>query len=134
MSNAFTRMRSKPFEPMQWLNRYQDYVPLWARDSDPATSSRRRLKGLTVISISLLITILIPLLFFNIGTVPEIPITPHKGVSTSGTWTKPAGLTVVALVFYGRRANVQILERYLRVCLRVLGTDSRKIWWIMEGL
>jgi hypothetical protein len=105
---------------MQWLNRYQDYVPLWARDSDPATSSRRRLKGLTVISISLLITILVPLLFFNIGTVPDIPIAPHKGVSTSGTWTKPAGLTVVALVFYGRRANVQILERYLRVYILAL--------------
>jgi hypothetical protein len=127
MSNTFTRMRSKPFEPMQWLNRYQDYVPLWARDSDPTTSSRKRLKGLTVISISLLIIILIPLLFFNFGTVPEIPIPPHQGISTSGTWTKPAGLTVVALVFYGRRANVQILERYLRVYLQALETDVRKI-------
>jgi len=35
--------------------------------------------------------------------------------SKDGRWRKPAGLTVVALVFYGRRANVQILERYLRV-------------------
>ena len=108
-------MRPKPFERMQWLNRYQDYVPLWARDSDPATTSRRRLKGLTIISISLLIIILVPLLFFNIGTIPEAPIAPHRGVSTSGAWTKPHGLKIVALVFYGRRANVQILERYLRV-------------------
>jgi|SRR5271154_3400435 len=30
-------------------------------------------------------------------------------------WKKPKTLNVVALVFYGRRANVQILERYLRV-------------------
>ena len=34
----------------------------------------------------------------------------------SESWTKPQNLVVVALVFYGRRVNVQILERYLRVC------------------
>lgn len=105
-------MRSKPFDTISqsWL-RYQDYVPLWTRDTD--ASQRRRRKGFTIVGLSLLIIILIPFVLLSLrGPSSE------EGTSTivhSGKWTKPPGLTIVALVFYGRRANVQILERYLRV-------------------
>jgi Na+/proline symporter len=161
---------SKPFVEA-WINRYQDYVPLWpAKDTDQ-TSRRRRLRGLTVLAISVLVVILVPLVFFGLGTADAVvregggaaaAAGGANGVAHSGggSWRKPDGLMVVALVFYGRRANVQILERYLRVaspqslslslslslylslflcwiCWAVVflallpEIDGRKIWWIM---
>lgn len=70
-----------------------------------------------------------------------------EAVREESGWVKPAGLSVVALVFYGRRANVQILERYLRVrppepfiCSALLVTCSttqllcfRYIWLLVFG-
>jgi hypothetical protein len=116
-----TMIRSKPFsEGFSWINRYQDYVPLWAKDTD-ATSRKRKLRGLTFVGISIFIILLIPLVFFGLGASDGTFVDASgggngaKGLAHSGSWTKPKGLTVVALVFYGRRANVQILERYLRV-------------------
>lgn len=111
-------MRPK-FESFAFLNRYQDYVPLWSKDVD-GISRKRKLRGLTVVAISFLIILLIPLMFFGLGSDGHGTEEIHsgtKGIAHSGNWRKPTGLTVVALVFYGRRANVQILERYLRVSL-----------------
>jgi len=99
-------IRSKRVE--NWFNRYTDYMPLWARDSD---QSKRRFRGLTIIGVSLLIVLLISVVWMNVGGSVD-------GIASSNDvigWRKPEGLQVVALVFYGRRANVQILERYLRV-------------------
>lgn len=118
-------MRAKPFEAFSqtWITRYHDYVPLWARegDSSPAATARRR-KGCTVIGLSILIIVLIPFILLSLGTSTgdlmgnSTTAAELAGGSRGGSkWRKPAGLTVVALVFYGRRANVQILERYLRV-------------------
>ena len=112
-----------------------------------------------MIGICILIILLIPLLFFNLGsTEGAVDYTGAAGGGVAGgkgNWRKPVGLNVVALVFYGRRANVQILERYLRVfylpllffprelfvcghCFVECGildksADGRKIWLIMEG-
>jgi len=116
---------SKPFVEA-WINRYQDYVPLWPTKDTDQTSRRRRLRGLTVLAISVLVVILVPLVFFGLGTADAVVregggaaagVGGANGVAHSGggRWRKPDGLMVVALVFYGRRANVQILERYLRV-------------------
>jgi hypothetical protein len=59
--------------------------------------------------------VLISLLFVRNGNAVSSHLTkPLKGYLHPG-WKKPKTLNVVALVFYGRRANVQILERYLRV-------------------
>ena len=107
-------MRPKPFDAFSqgWFNRYQDYMLVWARDEDNSSTARRR-KGCMIVALSILIIVLIPFILLGLGT------TTGEGVSElsrSGLkWSKPAGLHVVALVFYGRRANVQILERYLRV-------------------
>lgn len=72
-----------------------------------------------MIGISILIILLILLVFSNLGssdgTVDYTAGSGGKGIAHSGSWRKPKGLNVVALVFFGRRANVQILERYLRV-------------------
>jgi hypothetical protein len=108
-------MRPK-LESLTFLNRYQDYVPLWSKDID-STTRKRKLRAITVIGISFLIILLIPLVFFGFGSSEgtEVVASQGKGMAYSGSWRKPKGLMVVALVFYGRRANVQILERYLRV-------------------
>ena len=123
-------MRAKPFEAFSgsWINRYHDYMPLWARDggdTSPTASARRR-KGCTIVALSILIIVLIPFILLSLGGTTEdgtrwgssgVMSGDLRGSSNGGggKWKKPAGLTVVALVFYGRRANVQILERYLRV-------------------
>ena len=116
-------MRAKPFEAFSgsWINRYHDYVPLWAReggDSSPGASARRR-RGCTIVGLSILIIVLIPFILLSLGgtTTGDLMGTGTSGELGGGKWRKPAGLTVVALVFYGRRANVQILERYLRVLI-----------------
>jgi hypothetical protein len=108
-------MRPK-LESLTFLNRYQDYVPLWSKDID-STTRKRKLRAITVVGISFLIILLIPLVFFGFGSSEgtEVVASQGKGMAYSGNWRKPKGLMVVALVFYGRRANVQILERYLRV-------------------
>jgi hypothetical protein len=122
-------MRAKPFEAFSgsWINRYHDYMPLWARDggdTSPTASARRR-KGCTIVALSILIIVLIPFILLSLGGMTEDGTRGStSGVMSGdlrgsngggGKWQKPAGLTVVAFVFYGRRANVQILERYLRV-------------------
>lgn len=99
-----------------WLNRYQSYVPLWSKED---LQTRRRIKGCTMIVITVLVIILIPMVFLNIGggTEAEVDVAEESPfvAPLTPSWTKPEGLTVVAMVFYGRRQNVQILERYLRV-------------------
>jgi hypothetical protein len=107
-------MLSKHFEAIsQLFLRYQDYVPLWSQNSD--ISSQRRRKSLIIVGIGFVVIILTAaLLFSSRGLEGSASQLVH-----GGNWTKPAGLTVVALVFYGRRANVQILERYLRVLFSV---------------
>ena len=112
-------MRKNLFEafPQSWINQYQDYMPLWVRDGDisPMATARRR-KGRTIVGLSILIIVLIPFILLSLGRTGEGIGNAKAELSPSnGPWSKPAGLTVVALVFYGRRANVQILERYLRV-------------------
>src|SRR5277367_2551379 len=129
-------MRAKPFEAFSgtWINRYQDYVPLWARegDSSPTATARRR-KGCVIVGLSIVIIVLIPFILLSLGgTTGELmgsnTTWGELRGSNGGTWKKPAGLTVVALVFYGRRANVQILERYLRAPPSPF-TSFRLMWW-----
>lgn len=103
-------IRAKPFE--SWINRYQDYMPLWARESEQF--HKRRFKALTLVGVSFLIILLVSLVWMNSG-VSDAIVSGGQVLVSGGNWRKPAGLQVVALVFYGRRANVQILERYLRV-------------------
>ena len=109
-----------------WFYRYSDYMPLWARDN--ADQSKRRFKGITLIGVSLLFIVLVSVLWMSSGTRVSDMIGASADVSipVSQVWRKPAGLQVVALVFYGRRANVQILERYLRVWDFWKGADEEK--------
>src|SRR5579859_4960478 len=116
--------RLEKFRP-SWISRYSDYMPLWAKESEgSATGGRRRLRACTVILASVMIIILIPLVFLNMGGIATSRVYPHRGISYSGSWTKPHGMRIVALVFYGRRANVQVLERYLRVRHNVIGANG----------
>jgi len=91
----------------------------------------------------LVFIIVLPVFPLDIG-MPTLDIGSVRTAPEVVGWHKPENLTIVALVFYGRRANVQLLERYLRVYLRfffgfVLGVlrldlraNGRPIWWIME--
>ena len=113
-------MRPNRFEGIaQSWARYQDYVPLWTRDSSEHRQ-QRRLKGFTIVGLSLLIIIFIPVFFLSKGSGSEDGNVVQHRHHQQVHWTKPSGLNIVALVFYGRRANVQILERYLRVHLDLM--------------
>jgi hypothetical protein len=87
-------------------------MPLWPKDSE---QSRRRFRGLTIMGVSLLLILFVSLLWLNSGTTDGIVSNGQDVENLNNGWKKPEGLQIVALVFYGRRANVQILERYLRV-------------------
>jgi len=81
-------------------------MPLWARESEQF--HKRRFKALTLAGVSFLIILLVSLVWLNSGVSDAIVSGGGKvSVSAGGNWRKPAGLQVVALVFYGRRANVQ---------------------------
>ena len=96
-----------------FISRYHDYMPLWARDSDSSqTLAQRRRRMCTIGVATLLVILLVPVFLLMFGGESKDSQVVQAGGSS---WEKPAGLTVVALVFYGRRQNVQILERYLRV-------------------
>ena len=116
-------MRSTLFTSVSKSWRYQNYAPLWA--SSPQSSKEQRRRGFAIVGLCLLV---ISLLYLG-GSVPDVRNSDKRHQQgeikpVSGSWTKPPGLTVVAHVFYGRRANVQILERYLRVSPTTLARVS----------
>jgi hypothetical protein len=82
-------------------------MPLW---SDSDGKPIRRQKALSILAVSLLIILIPVTLLLLAGSNGE---GLEQGELDGGV--KSAGLKVVGLVFYGRRANVQVLERYLRV-------------------
>jgi Na+-driven multidrug efflux pump len=88
-------------------------MPLWARDADSSQTMAQRRRWTMTFAGALLIVLLIPVFLLTFGGDNN----PSQVLQAGSSWVKPQGLTVVALVFYGRRQNVQILERYLRVCL-----------------
>jgi hypothetical protein len=102
-----------------WVGRYRSYVPLWNKDAE--LQPRRRLKVCSAIAVCFLVMVM-GLVFIRSGAPTEEvvvelppPPPPPSEIVEPPRWKKPDGMTVVALVFYGRRQNVQILERYLRV-------------------
>jgi hypothetical protein len=113
-------MPGKSFESLYsagWLSKYRNYMPLqWPSfESDVAKStSPRRVRALLFVLASILLVFLVVVFFGYLVSVPSVAPSIQHSNTTSG-WVKPPGLTIVALIFYGRRANVQILERYLRV-------------------
>ncbi|KAI0380980.1 hypothetical protein F5Y04DRAFT_281326 [Hypomontagnella monticulosa] len=50
----------------------------------------------------------------------------------AGGWKKPQGVRVVAMVFYGRRRNVDILDCYLRQNLAVNGGYVDEVWFMVH--
>lgn len=108
----------------EWLSKYRNYVPLqWSFDSEVTKSSSRRFRAIAFLGGAFVIILIATLFIFNLGSITSVNTKddgPHGGSVTAYGWTKPAGLMVVAIVFYGRRSNVQILERYLRVPLLYL--------------
>jgi hypothetical protein len=106
------------------MNRYQDYMPLRRQDSGSQGSPSKRSMRAVIILLSLVALLTISIFLSNIGAPSNVRDSPVNGIaSQSHPWTKPAGLKIVALIFYGRRANVQILERYLRVMDRIYGAN-----------
>ena len=106
---------------MHLTNRYRDYVPLWFKEAN-FLSSRKQFKVIVVVCLFMVFMITMHLQSketINVVTEStiEIPVETvvQTPIITKESWKKPTRLTVVALVFYGRRENVQILERYLRV-------------------
>jgi hypothetical protein len=97
------------------FGRYHEYMPLWNDGEGKPIRRRKAVLGvLGVLGVSLVVILVASLLLWGDGgRRPRV----QGGMvrEEDGGWIKPAGLSVVALVFYGRRANVQILERYLRV-------------------
>jgi len=135
-------MAAKEALKRAWITAHQ----IWSQTEAPSSPfhNRRRLKWLVLAGLSMLVFIIVlPVFPLDIG-MPTLDIGSVRTAPEVVGWHKPENLTIVALVFYGRRANVQLLERYLRVYLRfffgfVLGVlrldlraNGRPIWWIME--
>ncbi|KAI1374952.1 hypothetical protein F4677DRAFT_446859 [Hypoxylon crocopeplum] len=53
-------------------------------------------------------------------------------VAPEGGWKKPAGVKVIAMVFYGRRRNVDILDCYLRQNLAAYGGYLDEVWFMVH--
>ena len=87
------------------------------------------------VGVGIILFILVNTFFINGKSTAFTISSPGPSIhqDTQQGWVKPNNLTVVALVFYGRRSNVQILERYLRVCHSIYSLMMRKIWLIMVG-
>jgi hypothetical protein len=109
------------------LARYQDYVPLWKGREEGAR--RGKLRSATVLTgVGVVVFLLLMMVWINSGSLKVDNALASGNVATG----KPIGMEIVGLVFYGRRANVQILERYLRVRLRAIKRlIGRKTWLIM---
>ncbi|KAI1073854.1 hypothetical protein F5B20DRAFT_565665 [Whalleya microplaca] len=55
-----------------------------------------------------------------------------KSYAPEGGWKKPEGLKVVAMVFYGRKRNVDILDCYLRQNLASYGGYLDEVWFMVH--
>lgn len=53
-------------------------------------------------------------------------------VAPAGGWKKPQGVKVVAMVFYGRKRNVDILDCYLRQNLAAHGGYLDEVWFMVH--
>ncbi|KAI0131589.1 hypothetical protein F4776DRAFT_671595 [Hypoxylon sp. NC0597] len=55
-------------------------------------------------------------------------------IAPKGGWKKPEGFKVVAMVFYGRKRNVDILDCYLRQNLVSYGGYLDEVWFMVHTL
>ncbi|KAI1172614.1 hypothetical protein F4777DRAFT_590431 [Nemania sp. FL0916] len=60
------------------------------------------------------------------------PSTELQRFAPPGGWKKPAGLTVKALVFYGRKRTVDFLDCYLQQNLAVNGGYLDEVWFMVH--
>jgi hypothetical protein len=81
----------------------------------------------------LLFIIVLPVFPLGIG-MPSLDISLSRTIEEPAGWQKPENLTIVALVFYGRRANVQLLERYLRVLSLIAFASSPQSGGLVSGV
>lgn len=63
---------------------------------------------------------------------PAAAKTQLESFAPAGGWKKPQGVRVVAMVFYGRRRNVDILDCYLRQNLVSNGGYLDEVWFMVH--
>ncbi|RYO90582.1 hypothetical protein DL764_008422 [Monosporascus ibericus] len=70
------------------------------------------------------------------GTYTPQPKTSPKlhldSYAPEGGWKKPKGIAVVAMIFYGRKRNVDILDCYLRQNLASNGGYLDEVWFMVH--
>ncbi|RYP86643.1 hypothetical protein DL769_000711 [Monosporascus sp. CRB-8-3] len=70
------------------------------------------------------------------GTYTPQPKTSPKlhleSYAPEGGWKKPKGIAVIAMVFYGRKRNVDILDCYLRQNLAANGGYLDEVWFMVH--
>ncbi|KAI3316803.1 hypothetical protein HD806DRAFT_516730 [Xylariaceae sp. AK1471] len=69
---------------------------------------------------------------YNTTSISEHPKLVLDTLAPPGGWRKPAGIRVVAMIFYGRRRTVDILDCYLQQNLVTNGGYLDEVWFMIH--
>ncbi|KAI0198617.1 hypothetical protein F4808DRAFT_252234 [Astrocystis sublimbata] len=67
---------------------------------------------------------------YDLDSIDRVDQVEHTNLAPEGGWSKPKGLKVIAMVFYGRKRYVDILDCYLQQNLASNGGYLDEVWFM----